>query len=180
MIYTINRLKKIYDKKLIQVQGGTLPASIDMSIAKAAGFALDLISAAKNVKLDLSFDTYNNMAYALTAAAIADKTSGMTADEIKADLISKAASYELFTLCNLLNEIPGMKGSLVINPLMSQNLLIKAEYTPYKSAKNFDVFKAYENAYSKCFVFTNKPSAPVAVNLDFVHHIITKEFLEKI
>ena len=120
------------------------------------------------------------MAYALVSVATADLTADMTSEEIKTDLINKAASYELFVLCNLINEIPGMKGSLVANPLISQNLLIKAEYTPDKSAKTFDVFKAYEKSYNKCFVFSRKHFAPVAVNLDNIHKIITKEFLEKI
>ena len=180
MNYTLTSIKKIYDKNFSAAENGTMPATIDFNIAKAAGHALDLISAAKNVKLDLTFDTYENMAYALVAVATADLASGMTDKDIKTDLINKAASYELFTLCNLINEVPGMKGSLVINPLISQHLLIKAEYTPDNSAKTFDVFKAYENAYNKCFVFRKKPFAPVAVKLDYVHKIITKEFLERI
>lgn len=178
--YTVKGLGKFYDRNSEAVKSGASLSASDSAITKAAGHALDLIEATKHVTLDLSFDTYANMGYALVAVAIADKSGNMNNEEIKVDLIKKAASYELFTLCNFINETPDMKCSLIINPLLSQNLLIKAEYIPDKSTKTFDVFKAYEKTYDQCFVFTNKANMPIGVNLDFVHKIISDDFLSKI
>lgn len=150
-------------------------------LEEAAKQALDLIGASNTVKLDLTFETYKNMAYALVAIGMKDLLSkSLEQEETRRDLITKAASYELFLLCNFINESEGFTCMLEMNLMMSVNPILKAVCDADGSVIYFDVFKAYEKTADKCFVFTGNLMAPIAVNLDFAHEIISNEFLDKI
>lgn len=171
MIYTVKMLRDILQKKI----------SSNTFLEETAKQALDLISASNTVKLDLTFETYRNMAYALTAIGMKDLLSkNLDKEEIQRDLITKAASYELFLLCNFINESEGFTCTLEMNLMMSVNPLLKAVCDVDGSITYFDVFKAYEKSADKCFVFTGNPMIPIAVNLDFAHEIISNEFLNKL
>lgn len=171
MTYTVKTLRDISQKKIIS----------NSFLEEAAKQALDLISASNTVKLDLTFETYPNMAYALVAIGMKDLLSkSLEQEETRRDLIAKAASYELLLLCNFINSTEGFSCTIERNLMMSVNPLLKAVCDVDGSATYFDVFKAYEKSAEKCFVFTGNPMAPIAVNLDFAHETISNEFLNKI
>lgn len=171
MTYTVKTLRDISQKKIIS----------NSFLEEAAKQALDLISASNTVKLDLTFETYRNMAYALVAIGMKDLLSEkLDKEETCRDLITKAASYELFLLCNFIDESEGFSCTLEMNLMMSVNPLLKAVCETDGSTTYFDVFKAYEKSADKCFTFTGNPMAPIAVNLDFAHETISNEFLNKI
>ncbi len=171
MNYSVKTLRDISQKK----------KTSDSFLEKTAEQALELIGASNKVKLDLTFETYKNMAYALVAIGMKELLSkSLEQEETRRDLITKAASYELFLLCNFINESEGFTCTLEMNLMISVNPILKAVCDADGSITYFDVFKAYEKSADKCFVFTGNPMAPIAVNLDFTHEIISNEFLNKI
>ena len=171
MTYTVKILRDISQKKIIS----------NSFLEEAAKQALGLISASNTVKLDLTFETYRNMAYALVAIGMKDLFSNsFEQEETQRDLITKAASYELFLLCNFINSTEGFSCTIEMNLMVSVNPTLKAVCDVDGSITYFDVFKAYEKSADKCFTFTGDPMVPIAVNLDFAHETISNEFLNKI
>ena len=178
---TVNDLEKLYKKNEKRLRQGKSITEYETRLTIAAGHALDLIETAKHAKgyrLDLREETMDNVPYVLTLRGIANRTVGKLSDEETiADLIKKAASYEMFLLCSAFNDGEISTCEIKLSPdtndlvLCAKNLNTEAEAT-------IDLYDVYARAQSGKKVFSLVSSDMVGVHTGLASDIIYEEFFK--
>lgn len=185
--YRFRDLDNLYNANADKIKSGENIATFDAKLSIAAGYAMDLMDTARNagvhrVRLDMTMNTEKYTDKALMVVAMLDLEKGMSEEECVDDLIKKAASYELFTLCNLLTDF-GCENELIYEPEMSENLLIKAKkLTKEDETITFDPKLMMEELREKCFMFIHleqdEPSP--LINLDLYKNRVSGRLLEQL
>lgn len=141
--YEYNLLKKIYKQGTNLLKKGNTVNSLDIQLAGAAGYALDLIDTAKmlpgissEAKKNLSnLDLQGNEASLAVICSMYFSTEGNAS---RNDFMIKATkllgSYQLFTLCNFFEKPEYVNYGIKAEPIL-QPIFIRAT-TPYSPLDN--------------------------------------------
>lgn len=153
--YTPAKLEKLLKQKTQKVESGQADTT-DFLLGSAAAYALDFyhISKRTRAKLDLTGRTEKNVVGTLITACALNQSNKMNAEENRADLVKKFASYQLFAIANSLNcekkevEIVALSGFVSRPRLIIRSL-------PDKDGKtySFDVFAAAEKMMAQIRIF---------------------------
>ena len=166
-------MEKYTTDKLLALADGT------DALALAAERALELMEYSKEgkgEKLDLSMETYDYAAIPLMMAGVSALREKMEREEIRSLLAAKAASYEIFTLCNFLNSTGEVKAEIEKNLPLSPHPVLKAVSSDGTKVL-FDIFGAFDKSKRECFLF---PAEGVAVDLSTARELVQKELFEKL
>lgn len=183
--YRFKDLETIYEDAMERIKKGNPLDDFDAKIGTAAGYAMDLMETSRNAgvhkaRLDLTVETDKNIDKALTVIALNNLDDGMTEEECVQNLIKKASSYQLFTLCNLLTHFDA-PNEIVFDKDMSENLLIKTKRADDTDLL-FDPKTMMESVADKCFKFVNlgadHPAAMIC--LDWYKQLVSSELLWEI
>ena len=171
--YRFRDLDNLYNANTKKIKSGESISPFDAKLSIAAGHAMDLMDIVRHagvnrVRLDLTMETERNTDKALMVIAMMNLEKGMSEEECTEDLIKKASSYELFTICNLLTDF-GCENEIVYEPELSENLVIKAKkQTGEDESITFDPKLMMEELREKCFIFVDmdedQPGVFVSLN----------------
>lgn len=185
--YRFRDLAGIYNDLTAKMSGGEGVDDYEAKLGAAAGYAMDLIETARNagtqkVRLDLTAETEKNIDRALMIFAMRNLENGMSEEECVQDLIKRASSYQLFTLCNLLTRFD-TANDIVLDTNMSESLLIKTNKADdSETVVYFDPKKMMESVSDKCFKFVDvgfeHPAAMIC--LDWYKQLVSSELLWEI
>ena len=172
--YRFRDLDNLYNANAKKIKAGESIAPFDAKLSIAAGYAMDLMDTVRNagvnrVRLDMTMETERYTDKALMVIAMMNLEKGMSEEECTEDLIKKASSYELFTICNFLTDF-GCENEIIYDPELSENLLIKAKkLTVENEIITFDPKLMMEELREKCFIFVDmdedQPGVFVSLNL---------------
>ena len=172
--YRFRDLDNLYNANAKKIKAGESIAPFDAKLSIAAGYAMDLMDTVRNagvnrVRLDMTMETERYTDKALMVIAMMNLEKGMSEEECTEDLIKKASSYELFTICNFLTDF-GCENEIIYDPELSENLLIKAKkLTVEDEIITFDPKLMMEELREKCFIFVDmdeeQPGVFVSLNL---------------
>ncbi len=161
-------MNKYTEKELVELaRGGPL--------ATAAADALELMEYStkgdKGEPLDLSMETYDFVAIPLMMAGVAALRAGESKAQVRAMLARKAASYELFTLCNFLQSTGEVCARIDHNLARSPHPVLWADKLC------FDLYGVLEQSAEECFLF---PAEGVAVDMSPARALIQEQLFEKL
>lgn len=150
-------------------------------LAKAAAYALELMEYSekgeKGEPLDLQMATYDFAAIPLMMAGVSALREGKEREAVRSELALRAASYELFTLCNFLNSTGEVDCKIDSNLALSPYpVLVAAEKAGGKPIC-FDLFGVFEKTKNDCFLF---PAEGVAVDVSPARALIQEQLFEKL
>lgn len=141
--YTYHSLKKIYKQGTNLLKKGKAVNSLDVQLAGASGYALDLIDTAKmlpGISSEEQKNLFNLNAQGTEASLMVICSMYFSAEGKTSvnDFIIKATkllgSYQLFTLCNFFEKPEyvnfGIKAEPILQPI---SILASAPYTPLDS-----------------------------------------------
>ena len=185
--YRFRDLNELYNEKTKKIKEGSSTDEYDAKLGMAAGYAIDLMDTARNAgaqkaRLDLTINTEKNIDKALTVIALQNLENGMSEEECVQDLIKKASSYQLFTICNFLAHFEA-ENDIVLDTDMSENLLIKTNKADdNETVIYFDPKAMMESVSDKCFKFVDvgfdRPAT--MINLDWYKQLVSSELLMEI
>lgn len=152
--YTPEKLEGILKQATKKVESGQADTT-DFLLGSAAAYALDFyhISKRTRAKLDLTGRTEKNVVGTLITACALNQSNKMNAEENRADLVKKFASYQLFAIANSFNydkkelEIVALSGFVPKPRLVLRSL-------PDKTGKTytFDIFGAAEKMMAQIHI----------------------------
>ena len=148
---------------------------------------MDLMDTVRNagvnrVRLDMTMETERYTDKALMVIAMMNLEKGMSGEECVEDLIKRASSYELFTICNFLTDF-GCENEIIYEPEVSENLLIKAKkLTEEDETITFDPKLMMEELREKCFIFVDmdEDQPGVFICLDLYKNRVSGRLLEQL
>ena len=162
-----------------------LPQStaFDKSLAVAAAYTSDVIEFAKDngVPLDLTLETENELNTKVLPKWVLFKRGQDRGDEWARDQLEKSiASYQLFLLCNYVNQtkdISGLWGTIERNKLSKAGIILQATNGKTRKKVTFDPYAVVANVSEECFAFSDTPTDFVCSLVPFKKEV--EAFIEK-
>jgi len=185
--YRFKDLENLYKANAGKIESGESITPYEEKLSIAAGYAMDLMDTARNagmnrVRLDMTMNTEKNTDKALMIIAMMDLEKGMSEEACIEDLIKKASSYELFTICNLLTDFE-CENEIIYEPELSDNLLIKAKkMTGENETITFDPRLMMEELKEECFRFIHMDQGQTStiIGLDLYKKRVSGRLLEQL
>ena len=193
--YRFKTMGEEYNALTERIKNGEELNVFEQKYAVALGHAMDLSQFARNngikrVRLDFTIDTESKLDRALNLLGMSKKKEGLTEEECVNYLIDMCSYYQLFALCNYVEDFFDRKDieeiftvSIDYNKSMSENLVIKAKENDSDVEKLFDPKQALEDVADKCIFFADVPHLEnvrgLAINLNKYREKV-EQFLSEI
>ena len=178
-LYVVEDLEKIMNAVFLPQT-----TAFDKQLAMAAAYASDVVEYAKDngAILDFTVETEGALAELILPKWVLFKRGQGRGDEWARDQLEKSvAAYQLFLLCNYINqtrETTGLLGTIERNKMARAGIVVQANNEKKHKKATFDPFEVMHRLSEECFSFSDEPTDFVCSLAPFRQEV-TDVFIDK-
>lgn len=179
-LYVVEDLEKIMNAVFLPQT-----TAFDKQFAMAAAYASDVVEYAKDngVILDFTVETEGTLTELILPKWVLFKRRQNRGDEWARDQLEKSvAAYQLFLLCNYINqtrETTGLLGTIERNKMARAGIVVQANNEKKHKKATFDPFEVMHRLSEECFSFSDEATDFVCSLVPFRQEV-TDVFINKI